>query len=340
MSDGRYSRQERFRPIGQKGQSKLEGSHVLIIGAGALGTSSSEQLVRAGVGKLTIVDRDYVELSNLQRQQLYTEADAAAHLPKAEAAKRRLSSINSTVSIEGVIADVQREELLRLADGVDLMMDGTDNFETRMLMNDVAQKYNIPYIYGGCVGGNGLVFSILPEKTPCLGCLLERVPLGGATCDTVGVISPAVQMVTALQVAEALKILTGDFARVNPALMTFDLWNNDRTSIKVSNARRKDCPSCGDSPVYPYLEEVNATKFAVLCGRDTVQIRPSGTMKRDFAELKRRLPSEKVKENPFLLSYDHGKHHRMVFFRDGRVLIHGTKDVIDAKKLYYEIVGG
>lgn len=225
MSD-RYSRQELFQPIGIKGQQKLSQKHVLIIGAGALGTGSSEALVRAGVGRITIVDRDYVEWSNLQRQQLYTEDDAAQRIPKAIAAENRLRQINSEVNIRALVTDVTTEEIESLVDGVDLIMDATDNFDTRLLINDASQKYQIPWVYGALVGSYGLTYTILPGKTPCLSCLLETVPLGGATCDTVGVISPAVQMVVAYQTAEALKILVEDFDAVRPTLLSFDLWTN------------------------------------------------------------------------------------------------------------------
>ncbi|MGI8316402.1 thiazole biosynthesis adenylyltransferase ThiF [Halobacillus mangrovi] len=339
MLSDRYSRQQLFQPIGERGQQRLSEKHVLIIGAGALGTSSSEQLVRAGVGRLTIVDRDYVEGSNLQRQQLFSESDALEKLPKAVAAKKRLAEINSDVSIVAKVEDVQAEELEIIIKDVDLILDATDNFETRMLINDMSQKYRIPWIYGACVGSHGMSYTVVPTDTPCLNCLMETIPLGGATCDTVGVISPAVQMVTAHQVAEALKILVGDFESLHGKLITFDLWNHQYSGITVSNAKNPECSSCGTKPTYPFLSHENQTKTAVLCGRETVQIRPSGKRTRDLDELRTRLPHHKVKQNPFLLSYE-DESKRMVFFNDGRVLIHGTKDVSEAKSLYHKIVGG
>lgn len=339
MLSDRYSRQHLFKPIGRKGQQRLSEKHVLIIGAGALGTSSSEQLVRAGIGRLTIVDRDYVEGSNLQRQQLFSESDALEKLPKAVAAKKRLAEINSDVSIDANVEDVQAEELEILMKDVDLILDATDNFETRMLINDMSQKYRKPWIYGACVGSHGMSYTVVPTVTPCLNCLMETVPLGGATCDTIGVISPAVQMVTAHQVAEALKLLVDDFESLHRKLITFDLWNHYYSGITVSNAKNPECPSCGTKPTYPFLSEENQTKTAVLCGRETVQIRPSGKRTFDLDELRTRLPGDKVKQNPFLLSYENGA-NRMVFFNDGRVLIHGTKDVTEAKSLYHRIVGG
>ncbi|GEN55050.1 thiazole biosynthesis adenylyltransferase ThiF [Halobacillus faecis] len=339
MPGERYSRQQLFQPIGEKGQRRLEESHVLIVGAGALGTSSSEQLVRAGVGKITVIDRDYVEFSNLQRQQLFTERDAENRLPKAVAAKSRLEEVNSEVQIHAVVADVQAEELKKYAQGIDMIIDGTDNFETRMLINDFTQRNGIPWVYGGCVGSHGMSYTIIPGSTPCLSCLMRSIPLGAATCDTVGVISPAVQMVAAHQVTEALKVLVGDVESIRKGLVTFDLWTNDYTSIKTGRIQRQDCPSCGKEPNYPYLFGNEMTKVAVLCGRDTVQIRPGNKGQRDLEELKNRLSDGEIQENPFLLSYKTSR-HRMVFFRDGRVLIHGTNDIKEAKTLYHKIVGG
>lgn len=272
--NNRYSRQVLFLPIGKDGQEKISTKHVLIIGAGALGSANAEALVRAGIGQLTIVDRDYVEWSNLQRQQLYTEQDAEKRLPKAIAAKNRLTSINSSVSIEAVVADASVLELEKWAQKADLIIDGTDNFETRMMINDIAQKYKVPWIYGACVGSYGVSYTIIPEKTPCLSCLLETVPLGGVTCDTAGIIGPAVNMVAANQITEALKILVGDLESLRNKLVSFDLWKNQHRTIKVDKLKKEDCPSCGNNRSYPFLTFENQTKTTMLCGRDTVQIRP------------------------------------------------------------------
>ncbi|MBM7553796.1 MoeB/ThiF family adenylyltransferase [Thalassobacillus pellis] len=338
MKDDRYSRQVLFSPIGKEGQEQLEAKHVLIIGAGALGTSNAEQLARAGVGKMTIVDRDYVEFSNLQRQQLFSEKDAENRMPKAVAAKERLSAINSGISIFSHVMDVQVEELEKLAPDADVIIDATDNFDTRLLINDISQKHDKPWVYGGCVGSYGLTYTIVPGKTPCLNCLLETVPIGGATCDTAGIISPAVQMVTAHQVAEVLKILVGDEQALHGKLISFDMWNHHYQAIKVNTVKNPECRSCGGNRDYPYLSPESQTKTAVLCGRDTVQIRPPERMERDFDTLRRRLHDGEIKQNPFLLSYTLND-HRMVFFKDGRVLVHGTKDIAEARRLYYKIVG-
>ena len=336
----RYSRQVLFSGIGREGQAKIRGKHVLIIGAGALGSGSAEVLTRAGVGKLTIVDRDYVEASNLQRQQLYTEEDVSEKMPKAAAAERRLRAINSEVEIRAIIGDATPELMEELVNGVDLMIDATDNFETRMLMNDVAQKYKIPWIYGACVGSFGMSFSIIPGKTPCLNCLLRTIPLQGMTCDTGGIISPAVQMVIAHQTAEALKMLVEDWEAVRTTFVSFDLWRNQYTSLKMSKAKFTGCLSCGEEPTYPYLDQENMTKTTVLCGRDTVQIRPSNYGEISLEKLAGQLSSlgYQVKGNPYLISIEMGS-ERMVIFQDGRALFHGTKDLIYAKSVYQRILG-
>lgn len=338
--DERYSRQILFPGIGKGGQAKIRSKHVLIIGAGALGSGSAEILTRAGVGKITIIDRDYVEESNLQRQQLYTEEDVADKLPKAAAAEKRLKAINSDVEIRAIIGDATPLLLEELIVGADLMLDATDNFETRMAMNDVAQKYKVPWIYGACVGSFGMSFSIIPGKTPCLNCLLRTIPLQGLTCDTGGIIAPVVQMVIAHQTAEALKILAEDWDAVRTSFVSFDLWRNQYTSLKMSKAKFAGCLSCGEHPTYPYLEQENLTKTTVLCGRDTVQIRPSATGGISFGKLAGQLSTlgYTVKGNPYLLSVEMGS-ERMVIFQDGRALIHGTKDLTHAKSIYQRILG-
>jgi sulfur carrier protein ThiS adenylyltransferase len=337
----RYSRQILFAPIGEEGQNRISQKHVLIIGAGALGTGSAEALVRAGIGKLTIIDRDYVEWSNLQRQQLYSEEDAKSRIPKAIAAQKRLKMINSTVEVQAIVADAAVEELEEWVKQVDLIVDATDNFETRMIINDAAQKHEVPWIYGACVGSYGISYTIIPKKTPCLSCLLETVPLGGMTCDTAGIISPAVQMVVSYQISEALKILAEDFDALRNKLVSFDLWKNQYSAIKVDKLKNDDCPSCGKAPAYPFLSYENQTKTAVLCGRDSVQIRPAAAGERDLETLERVLHKQggTVQRNPYLLSYGLDR-HRLVIFKDGRVLVHGTKDIAEAKTLYHKYIGG
>ncbi|UTR09901.1 thiazole biosynthesis adenylyltransferase ThiF [Evansella sp. LMS18] len=338
--NGRYSRQELFSPIGAEGQQQIMEKHVLVIGAGALGTGSAEALVRAGVGKLTIVDRDYVEWSNLQRQQLYVEADAEERIPKAAAAEKRLKQINSEVDIEAKIMDVSVGEIEELVRGVDLIMDATDNFDTRMIINDISQKAGIPWIYGACVSSYGISYTVLPGETPCLNCLLETVPMGGMTCDTAGIISPAVQMVVAYQTSEALKILSGDNAAIRRKLVSFDLWRNHHAAINVEKMKKTGCLSCGENREYPYLDTANQTKTAVLCGRDTVQLRPPERQELDLERTAGLLEKQggKIVKNDFLLSFTAGE-QRLVVFQDGRVLVHGTKDISEARTLYHRYLG-
>lgn len=338
--NNRYSRQESFSPIGEEGQQKIREKHVLIIGAGALGSANAEMFVRAGVGTVTIVDRDYVDWSNLQRQQLYAESDVENNLPKAVAAKKRLEEINSEVRVKALVQDVTAEELEELVTNVNVMIDATDNFETRFIMNDIAQKYSIPWIYGACVGSYGLSYTILPSKTPCLSCLLQSIPLGGATCDTAGIISPAVSLVVSHQVTEALKLLVEDYESLRDGLVSFDVWKNEYSCMNVQKLRKHNCPSCGENALYPYLNKENTSKTAVLCGRNTVQIRPPYKEEMDFERYKELL-NDRVNDlnvNPYLLSFS-VEEKRLVAFKDGRVLVHGTKDISEAKTVYHRYFG-
>src|SRR5699024_7784237 len=229
----RYSRQILFTAVGEQGQQLLKDNHVLIVGVGTLGTLSSESLVRAGVGKVTIVDRDYVEWSNLQRQHLFTEQDAEKRLPKVIAAANRLRMINSEVEIVPRILDVTPIELEWLVDSVDLILDATDNFDIRMMLNDIAMKRDIPWIYGSCVGSYGVTYTMRREETPCLHCILEKVPVGGPTCDTAGIIQPAASQVVVHQTTEALKILTGNIDALRGTFLSFDVWQNQSVGMKV-----------------------------------------------------------------------------------------------------------
>lgn len=337
----RYSRQELFAPIGKEGQKKLKDSKVLIVGAGALGTGIAEILARGGVGHLTIVDRDYVEWSNLQRQQLYCEEDVRGRLPKAVAAQKRLKEINSEITIDIHVMDAGIEELDLLIGDMDLIMDATDNFDTRLIINDLSQKYGIPWIYGGCVGSYGITYTFIPGKTPCLNCLLGEVPLGGDTCDTAGILPQTVQMVTSNQTMEAFKLLSGNEDVLRKKLLSFDMWRNEYTTIGVDLAKNPSCHSCGPERTYPYLQASNHDRSEVLCGRDTVQIRPPHKKDWDLnriAERLERLNQGKVEINPFLISFQLNQ-HRMVIFKDGRVLVHGTKDIAEAKTLYHRYFG-
>lgn len=335
MND-RYSRQILFKPIGENGQRKLKKSHVLIAGAGALGSASAEMLVRAGIGHLTIVDRDYVEWSNLQRQQLYTEADARAGTPKALAAARQLSMVNSEVTIQPIVSDFMDFASKSRTEDYHLIIDATDNFETRLYINDLAQKNKIPWIYGGGTGSTGMTFTIVPGETPCLSCMLKTFPSVNDTCDTVGIIAPAIQWVTAHQITEAMKLLTDNAHHLRRTLLITDIWTNQQTSIKIDAARKSYCRSCGTRPTYPYLLENRNQRATVLCGRDTIQIRPIAGQSLNKEEIKDKLTeaSQTITVNEFLIHAHLDERRRIVVFHDGRVLLHGMTNVTEAQAVY------
>lgn len=333
--NNRYEKQVLF--LGDSGQEQLQKAHAIIIGAGALGSASAEMLARAGVGHLTIVDRDYVEWSNLQRQNLYTEEDVQQKLPKAIAAKNRLKQINSDITINSYIIDVHASNIEKLIKDQSIIIDATDNFETRMIVNDAAVKQNIPFIFGACVASYGLTFSIIPNTTPCLHCLMKHLPLNGMTCDTVGVISPIVQVIASLQVTQALQLLTGQ--QPPPIIQSFDLWKHEKAEINLSTLKNESCPTCGDQATYPYLAFENWTKTDVLCGRDAVQIRPSTSLSLSLDRLAQNVKGfvTNVKVNPYLLSCSF-EDNRIVLFKDGRAIIHGTKETSKARAIYNKII--
>ncbi|WP_101845546.1 ThiF family adenylyltransferase [Halobacillus sp. Marseille-P3879] len=334
----RYSRQERFAPIGREGQAQLKHKNVFIVGAGALGSANAEMLVRAGVGKITIIDRDYIEWSNLGRQQLYIEEDANSLRTKASAAEERLRAINSDIEIRGLAREFDAENAEELLKGVDFLIDGTDNFQTRFIINDITAKLKVPWVYGGCLKSYGLVLPVVPGKTPCLQCLINHIPQEGGTCDTVGIIGPAVQMTAAYQTSECLKYLTGH--AMCEELIYVDVWSREYSSINVSKLLDPECPSCSREPVFPYMRKEKGLKTAMLCGRNTVQVRPDQLSALSLSELSSHLApvTEKVKENGELLTF-HVENVRFVVFKDGRTLIHGTEDVQEAKKLYQRYIG-
>ena len=236
-----------MRPLGEEGQRRMLASRALVCGCGALGSVIANTLARAGVGKLRIVDRDFVELNNLQRQVLFDERDVAAQMPKAIAAAEKLRAVNSQIEIEPIVADVVPDEHLALCDGVDCIVDGTDNFETRFLLNDAAVKLGIPWVYGGCIGAEGQTMTILPGETPCLRCVMAEPPPPGTspTCDTAGITAPIINVIASIQAMEAIKILSGHRADVQRSLMVFDLWDNTVRQIKLAGLRESgDCPTC------------------------------------------------------------------------------------------------
>lgn len=339
--DPRYVRQTRFASFGEAGQRQLQASRVLICGCGALGSVLAESLTRAGVGHLRIVDRDFLELSNLHRQVLYDEDDVAAELPKAIAAERKLRKINSTVDIEAHVCDVDFTNIEQLVEGVDCICDGTDNFETRFLLNDAAHQFKIPWVYGGCVGAEGQQMTILPGETACLRCLLGEVPPPGTTptCDTAGVLGPIVNVIAATQAMEAIKILSGNRASISRTLNVFDLWDSRLRQIKLDALTQgTTCQTCKQHD-YPWLRGDKGSHSSVLCGRNAVQLSFPDRASIDLAALAEKLKTTgTVRSNPFLLRADIDG-FTLTLFADGRAIVGGTEDVAEAKTLYAKYVG-
>jgi adenylyltransferase/sulfurtransferase len=335
MNQERYSRQTLFLPIGKEGQEKLLASKAVIIGCGALGTAHANALARAGVGALRIVDRDYVEESNLQRQSLFDEADASESLPKAVAAERKLKEINSGVRAEGVVTDVTGRNIEDLVRGFNVILDGTDNFETRYLLNDAAVKLGIPWIYGAVVASSAVTMTILPGRGACLSCVFPNSPAGlHETCDTVGVIGPAAAWTSAIQVTEALKILLGREQELHGTLFGFDIWHNRTQQVRPK--RDPDCRTCGQR-IFTHLEEGELLP-TTLCGRDAVLIRHRDPRNLDLTLLKARLERfGEVRANDYLLKFSFDG-YELTVFADGRAIIKGTQDPATARGLYAKYI--
>jgi molybdopterin-synthase adenylyltransferase len=337
----RYSRQMRFHGIGEEGQRRLQQARVTLCGCGALGTVLANALVRAGVGHLRLIDRDFIEMSNLQRQVLFDEHDVQENLPKAEAAARKLAAINSSVYVEPVVTDIDRTNIVELCKDADLILDGTDNFEIRYLINDVAVQLNKPWIYGGCIGSHGQTMTILPGQTPCLRCVFEAAPAPGeaGTCETAGVLGPIVNIIASYQAAEAFKILTGRLERINRDLLYFDIWDNVFRPIKIAPLLGKvDCPCC-QRRQFEWLEGAHGSQTTSLCGRNAVQVAHRSATKLNFEALARDLEQlGEVSFNRFLLRFS-ADGHEFTVFPDGRAIIKGTSDVDRARTLYARYIG-
>jgi adenylyltransferase/sulfurtransferase len=336
--DDRYSRQILFGGIGDEGQRRLFAARILIVGCGALGSAHAETLARAGVGHLRIVDRDFVEPSNLQRQTMFTESDAQNRLPKAIAAANHLREINSEVDVEPHIVDVNHSNIEQLIDGCDVVLDGTDNFAIRYLINDACVKHETNWIYGAAVGSYGVAMTIRPHVTACLRCVFEEAPPAASapTCDTAGVIMPIINIVSAVQVAEAFKLLTGRFEDLHESLMQFDVWRNEWRRIGTGT-RRTDCSTCG----LAHYETLSSASegAAVLCGRDAIQISPAQPTRINFSSLAERLRrAGEVKFNEYLLRFKTGK-FELTVFQDARSIIRGTDEIAVARSLYAKYIG-
>ncbi len=337
MTD-RYSRQILFSAIGEAGQKRIKAAKVVLVGCGALGTVSSEMLTRAGIGKLTLIDRDFVEESNLQRQSLFTEKDAQQGLPKAAVAERELRAINSDVEVEGVIEDVTWQNIDRLCRDSDLIVDGTDNFETRFLMNDFAVKEEVPWIYGACVGSYGVAFAFQANRSPCLQCLFEQPTDVGTTetCDTAGILAPIVHVIAAFQVAQSMKILVGESPPQE--ILQIDVWTGTWQTISAEKARNQQCRCCGKHQFH-FLEGQENKKLTRLCGRNAVQISPPRPTRSDFQKISKRLDkSAQIDLNEYLLRI-RVDGYEIALFADGRSIIRGTDDFTEARAIYAKYIG-
>ncbi|HEX4414046.1 MAG TPA: ThiF family adenylyltransferase [Lacipirellulaceae bacterium] len=337
----RYDRQARFAPLGDDGQRRLLASRALVCGCGALGSVIAETLVRAGVGRVRVVDRDFVELNNLQRQVLYDEQDVADNLPKAIAAANKLRRINSEIEIEPIVADVTHQNIGKLAADVDVIVDGTDNFATRFLLNDFAVKHGKPWIYGGCIGAEGQTMTIVPGKTACLACLMADAPPPGTTptCDTAGIIAPIVNVIASIEAAEALKILSGHEECISARLTIIDLWDNQLRQVELSRLHEKgDCRVCKHHE-FAWLAGERADTSAVLCGRNSVQLSAPLGSSLSLDHLASRLAGiGRIERNAFLLRL-YVSDYVVTAFADGRTIVGGTNDVATARSVHARYIG-
>jgi len=332
----RYTRQSLFPGIGQEGQRKLGNSYVVIVGCGALGTIIATSLVRAGVGKTRIIDRDFIEYHNLQRQVIFSEEDIKDELPKAIAAERHLKKVNSSVEIEGIVADVNYTNIERFVGGADLILDGLDNLETRFLINDVSLKHRIPWVYGGAISSYGMTMNIIPPETPCFRCLQASPTDRGMalTCDTAGVISPAPCIIGSLQSTEAMKILVGA-EEINRDLIMIDVWKGTFHRFKTNT--RRDCPACQGR--YEFLAGEFGIRTTSLCGQNAVQVLNAKKGELSLKELAARLePVTEVTYNEYMLRFT-VNNHEMVVFSDGRAILRDTTDESLARGLYAKYIG-
>jgi adenylyltransferase/sulfurtransferase len=335
----RYARQLILGQIGEDGQRRLLASKVAVVGCGALGTNIAQHLVRAGVGHARVIDRDFVELNNLQRQVLFDEQDIEQGLPKAVAAAEKLRCINSQVQIEPIVTDVNPDNVERLVGDVDVILDGTDNFEVRLLLNDISLKLDIPWIYGGVIATHGMVMAILPHETPCFRCFLGDLPAPGSTptCDTVGVLGPAAAIIAALQVTEALKLLAGHPEALHRKLLCFDIWSGTLDHLAVERDA-KGCEACGQGH-YEFLESKQGSWATSLCGRDAVQVNVRRETQVSLSVLAERLrPAGQVVFNDYMLRFRVDAYELNVF-PDGRAIVKGCTDPTLARTLYAKYVG-
>ena len=338
---GKYSRSILFPGIGEDGQKRIEGFSIVFVGVGAVGAAASESAVRAGFGRLTVVDRDVVEPSNLARQFLFDSEDAARIAPKADAAAARLAEIDPAVPVRPVVADLERGNARDLLSGHDLVFDGSDNFETRLLVSDTARSLGLPHLYAACVGAEGRVALLVPGRTPCLRCYLEALPPAGSgpTCDTVGVVPTLPPLVAAIGMTEVVRFAAG--AAPTPGILTAEVWDGGFRSRRLFENVRSSaaCPVCSEGR-FPALEGEGVSETVKLCGRQSVQVTPAGRLRPDFAALEARLaPVARVRRSPQLLNAD-VEDVSLTIFPDGRCVVRGTSDPARARALYDRYVGG
>ena len=335
----RYSRQVLFPGVGEDGQRKLRSARVLLVGCGALGSNIANTMVRAGVGRLTIVDRDFIELNNLQRQVLFDEEDVARGLPKAVAAAEKLRKINSQVEIVPMVADVNPGNVEQLVREADLVMDGTDNFETRYLINDACVELGKPWTYGGVLASYGVSMTIVPHETPCLRCIFPESPPPGTTptCDTAGILASIASVVANIECAEAIKLLVGAKDKINRGMIWIDVWENSFEKM-LGSQPSANCPTCGQGN-YEFLEAKGGTRTTSLCGRQAVQVSVRGGVSISFPELAERLRSAgQVQYNEYMLRFQVDG-YELIIFPDARTLIKGTTDETVARTLFARYVG-
>jgi adenylyltransferase/sulfurtransferase len=331
----------RFPGIGPDGQRKLAASRVTLCGCGALGTVLANVLVRAGVGFLRLIDRDFIETSNLQRQVLFDEADVTAGFPKAEAAARKLRLINSAVTVEPVVTDIDRTNIVGLVQDADLILDGTDNFEIRYLINDAAVKLGKPWVFGGCIGAHGQSMTIIPGETPCLRCVIEAAPAPGEaqTCETAGVLGPIVNIIASYQATEAFKLLTGKKDAINRDLIFIDIWENVHKKLSIARLRERGNCVCCKQRKFEWLEGAHGSQTTSLCGRNAVQVSHRIAGQLDFEAMSKQLGVlGEVSFNRFMLKFE-VEDYQFTVFPDGRAIIKGTSDVDKARTLYAKYVG-
>jgi len=342
-TDSRYARQARYPGIGTGGQERLLASRAAIVGVGALGCAIANHLARAGVGELILIDRDIVDRTNLQRQLLYDEADAAAGTPKAVAAAARLAAANSGIAVRAIVADLNAYNAETLLAGADVVLDGTDNFGARYLLNEYGVKTGTPWIYGGAVGASGMSMTVRPGKTPCLRCLFPEPPPGGTldTCETAGVLSPIVDTIGSLQAMEAIKLLAGREEALHGSLVQIDLWRHGWQSLSIADARDPDCPVCARR-LFDALDGDRDEDAAVasLCGRNTIQVTPGRALSLDLAALESRLrQAGRTELTPYSLRLRLPGDLTFLLFPDGRALLMGTEEARTARRIYAELLG-